>query len=178
MDLSTLAKGLAIGLGAIGPGLGIGMIGSKAMEAIGRNPEAANKVLVPMLIAAAFAEAIAIYALVIAFSINSQFGTSKLRFDVLILHTCSHRQIIYIYGFTHLNISYRLAPHARAAHQLCRGHDRALDFRTKPLKKLMDERGETIAGGLDNAKKQAELLKAQQAEYDKALQRLASKLRP
>lgn len=69
MDYTTLAKALAIGLGAIGPGIGIGMIGRGAMEAIGRNPEAANKVLVPMLIVAAFAEAIAIYALVIAFSI-------------------------------------------------------------------------------------------------------------
>jgi F-type H+-transporting ATPase subunit c len=69
VDYSTLAKALAIGLGAIGPGIGIGMIGAKAMEAIGRNPEAASKVLVPMLIVAAFAEAIAIYALVIAFSI-------------------------------------------------------------------------------------------------------------
>jgi F-type H+-transporting ATPase subunit c len=66
----SLAKALAIGLGALGPGLGIGMIGAKAMEAIGRNPEAANKILVPMLLACAFAEAIAIYALVIAFSIS------------------------------------------------------------------------------------------------------------
>lgn len=65
-----LAKGLAIGLGAIGPGIGIGLIGSRAMEAIGRNPEASGKVLVPMLLACAFAEAIAIYALVIAFSIK------------------------------------------------------------------------------------------------------------
>lgn len=65
-----LAKALAIGLGAFGPAIGVGMIGSKAMEAIGRNPEAANKILVPMLIVAAFAEAIAIYALIIAFSIK------------------------------------------------------------------------------------------------------------
>ena len=64
------AKAFAIGVGAIGPGIGIGLIGAKAMEAIGRNPEAANKVLVPMLLASAFAEAIAIYALVIAFSIK------------------------------------------------------------------------------------------------------------
>ena len=69
LNLSTLAKALAIGLGAIGPGIGIGLIGAKAMEAIGRNPEATNKILVPMLLACAFAEAIAIYALVIAFSI-------------------------------------------------------------------------------------------------------------
>jgi F-type H+-transporting ATPase subunit c len=70
MELTTLAKALAIGLGAIGPGIGIGLIGAKAMEAIGRNPEATNKILVPMLLACAFAEAIAIYALVIAFSIK------------------------------------------------------------------------------------------------------------
>ena len=70
MELSTLAKALAIGLGAIGPGIGIGLIGAKAMEAIGRNPEATNKILVPMLLACAFAEAIAIYALLIAFSIK------------------------------------------------------------------------------------------------------------
>ncbi len=67
--IDTLAKAIAIGLGALGPGLGIGMIGARAMEAIGRNPEASGKVLVPMLLACAFAEAIAIYALVIAFSI-------------------------------------------------------------------------------------------------------------
>lgn len=67
--IAVLAKAIAIGLGAIGPAIGIGMIGSRAMEAIGRNPEASGKVLVPMLLACAFAEAIAIYALVIAFSI-------------------------------------------------------------------------------------------------------------
>jgi F-type H+-transporting ATPase subunit c len=70
MENVMLAKALAIGIGAIGPGLGIGFIGAKAMEAIGRNPEATGKILVPMLIIAAFAEAIAIYALVIAFSIK------------------------------------------------------------------------------------------------------------
>ncbi|MDD4900891.1 MAG: ATP synthase F0 subunit C [Patescibacteria group bacterium] len=70
MDTVMLARALAIGLGAIGPGLGIGFIGAKAMEAIGRNPEASGKILITMLIAAAFAEAIAIYALVIAFSIS------------------------------------------------------------------------------------------------------------
>ena len=70
MDITTLAKALAIGLGSIGPGIAIGLIGSKAMESIGRNPEAAGKILVPMLLACAFAEAIAIYALVIAFAIK------------------------------------------------------------------------------------------------------------
>lgn len=70
MDTIMLAKALAIGLGAIGPGMGVGFIGAKAAEAVGRNPEASGKILVTMLIAAAFAEAIAIYALVIAFSIK------------------------------------------------------------------------------------------------------------
>ena len=70
INLAPLAKSLAIGLSAIGAGLGIGMIGGKAMESIGRNPEATGKVLVPMLIASAFAEAVAIYGLVIAFSIK------------------------------------------------------------------------------------------------------------
>lgn len=65
--MEHLPAALAIGIGSLGPGLAIGAIGMKAMEAIGRNPEAANKVFVPMLLGMAFAEAIAIYALVIAF---------------------------------------------------------------------------------------------------------------
>lgn len=69
MDLTTIAKALAIAIGGIAPAIAIGKIGAKAMESIGRNPESAGKILVPMLLAAAFAEAIAIYALVIAFSI-------------------------------------------------------------------------------------------------------------
>ncbi len=69
MDLTVFAKAFTIAVGAIFPALAIGKIGAKAMEAIGRNPEAASKILVPMLLASAFAEAIAIYALVIAFSI-------------------------------------------------------------------------------------------------------------
>ncbi|MCF7845544.1 MAG: ATP synthase F0 subunit C [Candidatus Pacebacteria bacterium] len=70
MELTEIAKAIAIGLGALGPSIGIGMIGSKAMEAIGRNPEASGKILVPMLLAIAFAEAVAIYVLVIAFTIG------------------------------------------------------------------------------------------------------------
>ena len=65
-----LAKALTIGIGSIAPAFAIGMIGSKAMESIGRNPEATEKIFVPMLLMAAFAEAVAIYALVIAFSIK------------------------------------------------------------------------------------------------------------
>ena len=62
----ALAAALAIGIGAVGPGIGIGLIGSKASEAIGRNPDAASKIQTSMILAIAFAEAIAIYALVIA----------------------------------------------------------------------------------------------------------------
>ena len=65
-----LAKALAIGIGSIAPAIGIGMIGSKAMEAIGRNPEATGKIFLPMLLTAAFAEAIAVYAFVIALIIK------------------------------------------------------------------------------------------------------------
>jgi len=64
------ATAIAIGLGALGPGIGIGLIGGKGVEAIGRNPEAADKVQVAMILAIAFAEAIAIYALVIALIIK------------------------------------------------------------------------------------------------------------
>lgn len=65
--MENLPSAIAIGVGSVAPALAIGLIGMKAMEAIGRNPEAANKVFVPMLLGMAFAEAIAIYALVIAF---------------------------------------------------------------------------------------------------------------
>ncbi len=66
----AFAAALAIGIASIGPGLGIGILAAKGMEAIGRNPEAAGKVQVPMLIAMAFAEAIAIYGLVVALIIK------------------------------------------------------------------------------------------------------------
>ena len=65
--LIPLAAGLAIGIGALGPGIGIGYGVGKAMEAIGRNPEVSGPILVPMLVGLGFAEAIAIYALVISF---------------------------------------------------------------------------------------------------------------
>ncbi|MBI5412891.1 ATP synthase F0 subunit C [Candidatus Peregrinibacteria bacterium] len=59
-----------IAIGAMFPALAVGMIGSKAAEAIGRNPEAASKIQTAMILAIAFAEAIAIYALVIALIIK------------------------------------------------------------------------------------------------------------
>lgn len=63
----VFAKGAVIAIGGILPAFAIGLIGSKAMEAIGRNPDASGKVLPAMLIGMAFAEAIAIYALILAF---------------------------------------------------------------------------------------------------------------
>jgi len=68
--IGMLAKAAAIAIGGIAPAVAIGMIGSKGLEAIGRNPEAASKVMTPMILVAAFAEAIAVYALVIAFIIK------------------------------------------------------------------------------------------------------------
>jgi F-type H+-transporting ATPase subunit c len=64
---SVIIKGLTIAIGGFAPALAIGKIGAKAMESIGRNPESASQLFVPMLLAFAFAEAIAIYALVITF---------------------------------------------------------------------------------------------------------------
>ncbi len=66
VDLTGLAVGLAMGLGALGPGIGIGLVGMGAMQAIGRNPEAASKIQTNMILGFAFAEALGIYALVIA----------------------------------------------------------------------------------------------------------------
>jgi F-type H+-transporting ATPase subunit c len=69
MDAATmklLAAGLAMGLGAIGPGIGVGLVGLGALNALGRNPEARGAIMTYMIIAIAMAEAVAIYALVIA----------------------------------------------------------------------------------------------------------------
>ncbi len=68
--LQQIAMALAIGLGTIGPGLGIGMVGSKAVEAIGRNPESQSKVMTVMLLGIVFAESLAIFALVITLMVK------------------------------------------------------------------------------------------------------------
>ena len=64
--VKPLAAAIAIGFGALGPALGIGLLAGKAMEALGRNPEATGPVQQNMILTLAFAEAIAIYALVVA----------------------------------------------------------------------------------------------------------------
>lgn len=64
----TLHGGIIVAIGGMFPALGVGLIGYKAMEAIGRNPEASGKILPAMLLGMAFAEAIAIYSLILAFT--------------------------------------------------------------------------------------------------------------
>ena len=61
-----LAAGLAIALGVVGPGVGIGILGAGAMNAIGRNPDAAGAITTNMILAIAFAEALGIYSLIVA----------------------------------------------------------------------------------------------------------------
>lgn len=68
--MQDLAVGLVMGLGTIGPSIGIGILVFKALEAIGRNPDATNKIQTNMILGMAFAEAIAIYALVVALIIK------------------------------------------------------------------------------------------------------------
>jgi F-type H+-transporting ATPase subunit c len=61
-----LAAGLAMGLGALGPGIGIGILGYGAMQGLARNPEARGPIMTNMILAIAMAEAIGIYALIVA----------------------------------------------------------------------------------------------------------------
>ena len=63
----ALAAALAIAISTIGPAIAQGLTASKAMEAIGRQPEAAGKILSPLIISLAMMEALTIYGLVIAF---------------------------------------------------------------------------------------------------------------
>ncbi len=66
----AIAMAIAAGIGVFGPGIGIGMLVAKALEAIGRNPEASDKIQATMFIDIAFVEALAIFALVVAFVIK------------------------------------------------------------------------------------------------------------
>ncbi len=73
MDLESakaLGMALVVGLGVIGPGIGIGILVSRALEAIGRNPEASGKIIPNMFIGIVFTEALAIFALVVGFIIK------------------------------------------------------------------------------------------------------------
>ena len=68
--MKTLGMAIAVGFGVLGPGIGIGMLVGKALEAIGRNPDASGKVTTTMFIGIAFTEALAIFALVVGFIIK------------------------------------------------------------------------------------------------------------
>ncbi len=69
MDLAALAAGIGAGLTIIGGALGIGKLAASAMEASGRQPEAAGTIRISMIIAAALIEGIALFALVICFQL-------------------------------------------------------------------------------------------------------------
>lgn len=64
----SVSGGLIVAIGGLGPAIAVGLIGAKAMESLGRNPEASGKILPAMLLGMAFAEAIAIYSLILAFT--------------------------------------------------------------------------------------------------------------
>ena len=71
----ALAAGIAIGLGAFGAALGQGRMAASAMESIGRNPNAADRIQLPMILGLAFIEALALYAFVIAFFLQGKIQT-------------------------------------------------------------------------------------------------------
>lgn len=68
----AISASLAIGIAALGGSIGQGRVASSAMEGIARNPEAASKVMTPMIIALALIESLVIYALVIAFLLQGK----------------------------------------------------------------------------------------------------------
>lgn len=69
-SMKNIAMAVAAALGVLGPAIGIGMLVSRALEAIGRNPEAAGKIQSTMILGIVFVEALAIFALVVAFIIK------------------------------------------------------------------------------------------------------------
>jgi F-type H+-transporting ATPase subunit c len=73
MDIESaklIGMAIAAGVGVLGPAIGVGLIGGRAMDAIGRNPEASDKIVSNMILAIAFAEALGILALVVSFIIK------------------------------------------------------------------------------------------------------------
>lgn len=66
----AIGAAIAVGFGMIGPGVGIGLVVSKAIEAMGRNPGASGKIQTTMFVGIAFTEALAIFALVVGFIIK------------------------------------------------------------------------------------------------------------
>jgi F-type H+-transporting ATPase subunit c len=68
--MKAISMALVVGLGMIGPGIGIGILVSKALESIGRNPEASGMIQTTMFIGIAFTEALAIFAIVVGFIVK------------------------------------------------------------------------------------------------------------
>jgi F-type H+-transporting ATPase subunit c len=73
-SLNVLGAGLAFGLGAVGPGVGIGIIAGKAIESMARQPEMAGRLQTTMFIGIAFTEALALLGFVLSFILMSQGG--------------------------------------------------------------------------------------------------------
>ncbi|MEO6445911.1 MAG: ATP synthase F0 subunit C [Gemmatimonadaceae bacterium] len=71
--LSLIGAGVGAGLAVIGAGIGIGMIGGRAVEGMARQPEAAGRIQTAALILAAFIEGVALFGVVVAFSIQGKF---------------------------------------------------------------------------------------------------------
>ena len=69
-SLNAVGAGLAYGLAAIGPGIGIGIVGGKALEAMARQPEMAGRLQTTMFIGIAFTEALALLGFVLALILN------------------------------------------------------------------------------------------------------------
>ncbi len=74
LGLALLGAGMSIGLGAIGPGVGIGYLVGKSVEGMARQPETAGMIRTTMFIGIAFCEALALYALVISFILMFAIG--------------------------------------------------------------------------------------------------------
>lgn len=66
----TLGMAIVVGLGVIGPGIGLGILVGKALEAVGRNPEASGKIQTTMYIGIAVTDVLAIFAVVVGFIIK------------------------------------------------------------------------------------------------------------
>jgi F-type H+-transporting ATPase subunit c len=66
-DIGSIGSGLVYGLGAIGPGIGLGYLIGKAIESMARQPEAAGMVRTTMFLGIAFVEALALFGFVLSF---------------------------------------------------------------------------------------------------------------
>jgi len=74
-EVAALSAPLAVGIAAIGSGVGLGLTVMGAMNAIARQPNASNKILTTMIIGAALIEALTIYALIVFFTLLGKMGT-------------------------------------------------------------------------------------------------------